>query len=58
MVWLHSRNIRMLESNPTSIPPSPLFRTIGNLAITTISGMVSSSSPGSPAPSRTSTSTE
>src|SRR3954451_6746508 len=38
----HSRNIRMLESNPTSMPPpSLLSRTIGNLAMTTISGTVS-----------------
>src|SRR3954468_3389870 len=37
-----SRNIRMLESNPTSMPPpSLLSRTIGNLAMTTISGTVS-----------------
>src|SRR3954451_23592415 len=38
----HSRNIRMVESNPTSMPPpSLLSRTIGNLAMTTISGTVS-----------------
>ena len=32
----------MLESKPTSMPPSPRSRTIGNLAMTTISGMASS----------------
>ena len=48
---VHSRNIRMLESKPTSMPPSPLSRTIGNFAMTTISGMLSGSSPDMATPS-------
>ena len=43
---VHSRNIRMLESKPTSMPPSPLSRTIGNFAMTTISGIASSCGAG------------
>jgi hypothetical protein len=41
---VHSRNIRIVESKPTSMPPSPLSSTIGNFAITTMSGMLSSAS--------------
>ncbi len=35
----------MLDSKPTSMPPSPLSSTMGNFEITTISGMASSSIP-------------
>ena len=36
----------MLESKPTSMPPSPLSRTIGNFAMTTISGTRAAASAG------------
>ena len=44
----------MLESKPTSMPPSPLSRTIGNFAMITIRGTQSSSRPVIGVPCRTS----